>query len=32
MKSLKRFIKWYVNIAAKSYAWTPTGMIPFKED
>lgn len=30
MKSLKQFIKWYCEQCAKTYALTPTGMIPNK--
>lgn len=28
MKTLKRAIKWYLNLAAKTYSWTPSCMIP----
>lgn len=25
---LKKAVKWYFNLAAQSYAWTPTGIVP----
>lgn len=28
---IKRAIKWYCNQAAKTYAWTPSCMIPIKQ-
>ena len=29
MKTLKRAIKWYLNLASKTYTWTPSCMIPY---
>jgi hypothetical protein len=31
MSYIKKAVKWYFNIAAQTYAWTPTGMLP-KQD
>lgn len=28
MKTFKRAIKWYLNLAARTYAWTPSCTIP----
>lgn len=29
---LKKVVKWYFNQAAKTYVWTPSGMIPYKQN
>lgn len=26
---LKKAVKWYFNLAAQSYMWTPTGIVPY---
>lgn len=29
MKTIKRMIKWYLNLASQTYAWTPSCTIPY---
>lgn len=28
-KLIKKAVRWYFRIAANSYAWTPTGVVPY---
>lgn len=29
LNSVKKAVKWYLDLAAKTYAWSPTGIIPY---
>lgn len=29
IRLIKKAVKWYLKLSAKTYAWTPTGTIPY---